>query len=64
MQDTTQSRILKVYPFYIVGSRDTIVRSQIRLMGKWLLEAGFLPNMLISVEVAHKQLIIRPYVQG
>ena len=64
MQDTPQSRTLKVYPLYIDGPRDAIVRSQIRLMGKWLLEAGFLPNTLISVEVKHRRLIIRPYVQG
>ena len=55
-------RTLTVQDVIIVDSRPCRVYSELRLKGKWLTDAGFLPRSKIQIDVNKKVLIIRPVV--
>jgi hypothetical protein len=61
MQDTTQSRLLKVYPRNVCKRYcPTRTDPQIKFSGQWLNRAGFLPDMPIQIKVTRHRLVIIP----
>jgi hypothetical protein len=61
MQDTIQSRLLKVYPRNVCRPCcPTRTDPQIKFSGQWLNRAGFLPDMPIQIKVTRHRLVIIP----
>lgn len=57
--NSKNTRKLKVYPKYQLGSSKTNVVPEIRLCGKWLHDIGFQSGSSIVIEVEYKKITIK-----
>lgn len=64
MKKSKVSRLVKIYPKVRVLNRKLINRtyyetSQIKLEGNYLVNAGFIPNSKIEIEISEDTILIR-----